>query len=937
MSKYIKPDLSQGHNPKTNFKIRQISFLNNNKGNFISGEKVLNNLYQRESKNFVDLKLSNINPKVSKQLLSSNSPTLKENGGSHGKEETDESYSFDNMGNSISSIAHEVTQNEEKHILEALSNHFVFKDINQELLSLVLNDLIYFSFDKGQTIYAEGDEGNYFYIIAEGKVESSAKGKKHKIYGKWDCFGELSLITRCKREETLTCLEKVIVFSIDGESFRDFQKRINEQVLKERYNFINTIAIFESLDTISKYNVAEKIKLKTFQQSAQIISRGQVGDTLYIIKEGLVSCRIGVKEVRKLGNNDYFGQNAILIDVKRGLDIFALKKTICYELSRQDLKDALGDLYIDVILFCFFKNCIEKTEYLKDVFIESSIQQIFNCFKIKTYSKNEKINARNGSHYNDNDNENKKIIIVIDGSLYKEKSFELIADRGRVIGEEILKDPTKSLPDDVIAHPDCIALEATIEVLSSVLKIDYNNLKPLHILNRISKLKKLYLFKNLSEKTLELIASKLKKKKYESGEIIVEEGAEADSFFLISKGRVRISVKGKTLRDLDSGNCFGENALLTNERRTASVTAIDNVICYELLKKEFDIILDDKTIKEYLLKKLSLQDTSISLQDLHYIKFLGKGKFGSVSLVHNKKNIYAIKAVSRTSVEKQKILAKYFVNERLIMLSLDHPFIVKMVKSMRNQYFCFFLIEFVNGKNLDEYLSSRIIKNNIYETQFYIGSMLLMLEYLQKKLIVHRDIKPSNIMVDSNGYLKMIDFGTAKILNDYTNTVIGTPHYIAPEILRGKGYSLSCDFWSVGICMYEIFYGIYPFGHFATEVIEIYKEIIHKEFTFPNDSEKYSKVNRYIKELLTKKVNMRICNVAVLKKKPFFCDFDWDRLNDFKLIPPYVPPHKDLSANLSIENSFEKYVSEDNNNHYSKKDRNEVSPPGYDRRWAEVF
>ena len=100
------------------------------------------------------------------------------------------------------------------------------------------------------------------------------------------------------------------------------------------------------------------------------------------------------------------------------------------------------------------------------------------------------------------------------------------------------------------------------------------------------------------------------------------------------------------------------------------------------------------------------------------------------------------------------------------MLSLDHPFIIKMVKSMKNTYYCFLLIEYVNGKNLDEYLSSRVQKKNIYETQFYIGSMLLMLEYLQKKLIAHRDIKPSNIMIDSNGYLKMIDFGTAKVLTN---------------------------------------------------------------------------------------------------------------------------------------------------------------------------
>ena len=691
---------------KQNFKIRRISFLGNNNVNFLSGEKVLNRLYQKQ-KGYIDTKLTNIDPKAKKKLLAGCSPTSKDNGITKIREESEEeSNSLEGMSN-IGPSEHDLQQEEEKHIIEAISNHFVFKDINQELLSLVLNDLIYFQFDKGQTIYAEGDEGNYFYIIAEGKVESTAKGKKNKIYGQWDCFGELSLITRCKREETLKCLEKVVVFSIDGESFRDFQKRINEQILKERYNFINTIAIFESLDQVNKYNVLEKITLKTFEQSAQIISRGEVGDTLYIIKEGLVSCRIGVKEVRKLGNNDYFGQNAILIDVKRGCDVFALKTTMCYELSRKDLKEALGPDYIDVILYCYFRNCIQKNDYLKDIFIESNIHEIYKAFKIKTYAKNEKISStsvnQNGSKQGENNN--KKIIVVIDGSLYKEKSFELIGDRGKVIGEDILRDITKSLPDDVIAHPDCIALEANVEDLSNIMKIDYNNLKPLHILNRISKLKKLYLFKNLSEKTLELLAKQLTKRKYEPRDVIVKEGDTADSFFLISKGRVKITMKGKELRDLDSGSCFGENALLRNEKRSATVSAIDQVTCYELSKKEFDFIVNDKTIKDYLLKKITLQDTSITLSDLHYIKFLGKGKFGSVSLVHNKKNIYAIKAVSRLSVDRQKILAKYFVNERRVMLSLDHPFIVKMVKSMRNQYFCFFLLEFVNGKHLDEYLS----------------------------------------------------------------------------------------------------------------------------------------------------------------------------------------------------------------------------------------
>ena len=903
---------------KKRVEIRTINMEKQIKANN-SGEFILNHLYKHK--------------KSINQIRKETSKNMEESPSINNKETVDINIAEEDLMNMMN---HVMTQNEEESIRKSLSKQFVFKDITPDVLNLVMNELIYCPFSKGTTVYEEGDEGNFFYIIASGSVEAIEKGKFKKKYSKWECFGELSLITQNKREETIKCLEDVVVFTIDGVSFRDIQMRINEKILKERFNFLNTISIFESLDNISKYNVAQKIKLKEFPENTQIIHRGDVGDTLYIIKDGMVSCRIGIKEVRKLGNNDYFGQNAILIDVKRGLDIFSIQKTLCYELSRNDLKDALGKDYVDVILFCFFKSCVEKSDYLKIIFNESKMQEIFKSFTIKIYSKDEKIyQPINPDKLKSN---NKKMIAIVDGSLYKENNDELVAEKGKIIGEEIFKDYNNTLPDDLIAHPDCISLEASILVLSKVMKIDLNQEKPLNLLNRIGKLKKLYLFKNLSEKTLELIASKLKKIKYEENQIIVTEDTIGDSLYLISKGRVRITKNGVYIRDLENGNCFGENVLLLNGvKRTATVTAIDKVVCYVLSKSDFEIILDDKNIKEHLLKKFALQDTSITLHDLQYIKFLGRGKFGSVSLVHNHKNIYAIKAISRKSVERQKILAKYFVNERRVMLTLDHPFIIKMVKSMKNNIFCFLLIEYVQGKNLDEYLSSRTVKRNIYETQFYIGSMLLMLEYLQKKFIAHRDIKPANIMIDTNGYLKMIDFGTAKVLTDYTSTVIGTPHYIAPEILQGKGYSLSCDFWSVGICMYEIFYGSYPFGNFANEVIEIYKEVLHKDCFFPSDNVKFNYVNQFIRDLLTKKVNLRICNVSTLKGRHFFSDFDFEKLKDFKLKPPYLPQITDLSGFLSESNPYEDMVVQDNFVGSSKKDNDDYIPPGYNRHWADEF
>ena len=847
---------------------------------------------------------------------------------------------------------------DEENIIKILKNNDYFQDQNNDIFNLVLSEIIYITAFQGMKIYDMNDLSNYFFIINKGSVsvnkrdtnknkydkinpENSENNNNNnkKIFHSWESFGEISFYNGKKRNEEIIANENVELYAIDSESFRELIKRNNEIILKEKYNFLNNISIFESLDKISKYNVAQKMKKKEFPPNHKIIKKGEVGDTLYILKEGIVSCRIGVKEIRKLSNNECFGLNAILVEVKRGADIIALQKCICYELSKNDLKEALSEDYIDVILFCFFTYCINNNTYMKQIIIDSLIHSIFRCFSIKQYSKKEHIcNSKSSDESKKN---KKRLIIVISGSIYE--NGNIVAEKGKILGEEIFQDyNNKNISDEMIAYPDCISLEASIDDLAKVMKIDLNKEKPYNILRYINKLKKSYLFKNLSENTLEAIAKNMKKEKFNKGDKIIEEGTYGNTFYLISKGKVSISKEGKHLRILDQGECLGEKSLLSDDSlRTATATAEEKVICYVIYKKEFDMILSDSNTREYLLKKLALQNTDIQLNDLYYIKFLGKGKFGSVSLVHNKQNIYAIKAISIKMVEKEKMLWKYFVNERNIMLSLDHPFIVKMVKSLRNTKYCFILMEFVNELNLDDHLSQKRTKRNLYETQFYIGSILLMLDYLQKKYIAHRDIKPSNIMIDVNGYLKMIDFGTAKILKDYTSTIIGTPHYIAPEILQGKGYSLSCDFWSLGICMFEIFYGIYPFGNNANEVIDIYKEVLKKNLVFPSENNKYATVNSFIRVLLSKKVNERLCNVSKLKQKPFFEGFEFNKLNDFQLEPPYKPNKNDLTKFLKnlepYENIFKDEKESCINSAKKKKNKDDDENSDYDPNWVEVF
>ncbi len=94
------------------------------------------------------------------------------------------------------------------------------------------------------------------------------------------------------------------------------------------------------------------------------------------------------------------------------------------------------------------------------------------------------------------------------------------------------------------------------------------------------------------------------------------------------------------------------------------------------------------------------------------------------------------------------------------------------------------------------------------DSQFYAGSIILILEYFNDNQIVSRDIKPENFMIDSKGYMKLINLSTSKIIRTENNqisktfTIIGTPHYMAPDIILGKGYNNLVDLWSLGVCLY---------------------------------------------------------------------------------------------------------------------------------------
>ena len=328
----------------------------------------------------------------------------------------------------------------------------------------------------------------------------------------------------------------------------------------------------------------------------------------------------------------------------------------------------------------------------------------------------------------------------------------------------------------------------------------------------------------------------------------------------------------------------------------------------------------------FLIQRINLQDTNIELKDLKCIRTLGSGNYGTVCLVKNKNNnvLYSIKSISIKNTVNDNMCSSLLL-EKQILLQIDHQFIVKLVKSLRDKKFIYFLEEYINGKDLFDTIREIGLLSK-YQNQFYSASLFLTLNFLHTKKIIFRDIKPENIMVCKNGYIKLIDFGAAKIISDQTNTIIGTPHYMAPEVIMGKGYSFQIDIWSVGICMYEFIVGYLPFGEECKDPVDVYKEIVSNDISFPdyiNDDLFKSLVVR----LLKKNVVDRIVKFDDIKNDEYFNDFDWEGLNGMYLKPAFIPT---LNMKESVEEEdysqfVEKNIHEKNTTGKENNNQNQIN------------
>jgi len=227
-------------------------------------------------------------------------------------------------------------------------------------------------------------------------------------------------------------------------------------------------------------------------------------------------------------------------------------------------------------------------------------------------------------------------------------------------------------------------------------------------------------------------------------------------------------------------------------------------------------------------------------------------------------------------------------SERDILERVRHPFVVELYATYQDNLNVYMLLSYIPGGELFSHLR-RAGRFSADVTRFYLASIVLAIEYLHAKDTIYRDLKPENLLLDRVGYLRIADFGFAKVVEDRTFTLCGTPEYLAPEIVLSQGHGKAVDWWALGILAFEMLAGYPPF--FDDHPLGIYEKILRNEIAFPAHIDPYAK--DLIRGLLTADRSKRLGNLRGGAKDvmshSWFAGVDWGSLERKEIGAPIVP------------------------------------------------
>jgi len=636
--------------------------------------------------------------------------------------------------------------------------------------------------------------------------------------------------------------------------------------------------------------------MKSFEVPAEedIVTQGETGDYFYVVDDGTVRFEVDGRKVGACGRGGSFGELALLYNCPRSASCIAEtkcslwivdQKTFRYMLANTKNTQQKGTL--DILKKVSFFNGLE----------ERDLNRIADAFSTVAYRGGDRIITK--GEIGDN------FYIIQEGTCkvhdigQKEGQFiEIPMGTGEFFGERAL----------LTGEPRNASITATSDAICLVLgRDDFKKvLGPLQeaIDRAMSKRTLLavpiFIFSQFEPFEMNRLADLVVEYVFQPGTVLAEQGKPlVQNFYLIRTGKVRILHQGSTRPGyLQDSDYFGQQFLKEPEGAIASqtITVMEETRCGVMSRKDFlSVVGSADRLGKPMPKKAEVDDEkAIKLKQLNKIRILGVGTFGKVWLcVHKKTGTpYALKSLSKYEIIQHDQVGSV-AQEKNIMASLDHPFVIKLVGSFTDKQHLYMVLELVQGGELFSVIHTEEmdgVPNG--NARFYSACILESLSHLHMRNIAYRDLKPENVLVDSKGYCVLVDLGFAKMVEDKTYTLCGTPEYLAPEIILSKGHDKGADYWALGVLIYEMLVGNSPFFDFSNDQVGLFQRICKVQFSFPQGLID-PKAQDLIRRLLVRRQANRYGCLARgdmdIRDHPWFEIIDVDKLLKREWPTPWVP------------------------------------------------
>ena len=677
---------------------------------------------------------------------------------------------------------HEKTENEVKLIEEAIENNFIFKGLESGQRTTLVKAFEKHSVRANGIIIKEGETGDYFYIVATGRVSFSIGGKTVGAEGTAASFGDLALLYDSPRAATCTASEATELWRVGQNTFRQILAKMRISGDQEFIHVLQKVPFLKDIEKKYLNTMASAASLKTYKKGEVIIKKGDEGDVFYIIQEG----RVVVTDIEYGGNayddqvlkaGSYFGERAIVKKEPRVANVTTTQETSAYCISREVFLKVLGPL----------EDLISKSNDIRNL---------------------------------------------------------------------------RSIP--AMARSD-ISDEEYIELVSRI-----------------------------TEKSMS------------KGAILYSEGEETPSgIYFLRRGKVEIKGSNSRIPDtiITPGGYFGvvDTLLPATNKALSTATLLEDSQMGFVIADNIESVIQDLSRLSSMTSVRSLKTQFLQLDDLKKHCILGVGTFGKVWLVSHtrdgKTDAYALKIQKKRMLMKNSQV-KGVIREMKLMTELNHPFIIRLANVYQTADSLYMLIKLVQGGELYGLMTKKAEREEVIsekDGRFYASCVLAGLAYMHRRQIIYRDLKPENILIDKNGYAIIIDLGFAKVVKKKTFTLCGTPWYIAPEVVLGRGHDKGCDYWSWAILVHEMSSGVNPFDEFGANQMSLFKAISKGKKTIAQGLSE--ECQDLIKQILVPKSSYRLGCLAGgdkdIREHPWLAKVNFTKLIKKQFRAPWKPDVKD--------------------------------------------